>query len=55
MEHALGEGYARSWAGQVVHADLAGRTAQEALEAGAPPKQVWAVVWRALELPEDQR
>ena len=26
-------------------------TAEEALAAGTPPKQVWAAVWRALELP----
>ena len=30
---------------------LGGRTAVEALDAGIPPKQVWAAVWRVLELP----
>ncbi len=55
MEQALGAGYARSWADQFVMSDLGGRTASEALDAGVPPKQVWASVWRALELPARER
>jgi len=55
MDHALGERYARTWARTTVMADLEGRTAEEALAAGVPPKQVWAAVWRTLELPETQR
>jgi hypothetical protein len=55
MEHALGPSYARSWAQQVVIGDLDGRTAAEALAAGVPPKQVWAAVWQALELPASER
>ena len=51
MEKALGPTYYRVWASQFVMADLDGRTAQEALEAGVPPKRVWAAVWRALDLP----
>lgn len=51
LEHALGTGYYRSWADQYVIGDL-GRTATEALDAGVSPKQVWASVWRALDLPE---
>jgi hypothetical protein len=35
--------------------DLGGRTAAEALASGVPPKQVWAAVWRALDLPATQR
>ncbi|WP_457208972.1 DUF3046 domain-containing protein [Nocardioides sp. P5_C9_2] len=27
----------------------------EALDAGTPPKQVWAAVWRVLELPDSER
>ena len=27
----------------------------EALDAGVPPKQVWAAVWRQLELPDSER
>jgi hypothetical protein len=55
MEQALGVGYDRVWADQIVLGDLDGRTAREALDAGVPPKQVWRVVWRALELPDSER
>lgn len=55
MEEALGDDYAHSWASMFVMAELDSRTAEEALAAGIPPKQVWAAVWRALELPEKLR
>jgi hypothetical protein len=55
MEAALGGAYYRSWAGSFVLAELGGRTAQEALDAGVPPKQVWAAVWQALDLPARER
>lgn len=55
MDAALGEGYARFWAQQQVLADLDHRTPAEALEAGVAPKEVWAAVWRALELPSVDR
>jgi Protein of unknown function (DUF3046) len=55
MEHALGPAYARSWADLFVIGDLGGRTASEALAAGVPPKQVWAAVWKVLELPATER
>ena len=55
MKDALGDSYYRSWAGQFVMADLGGRTAEEALAAGVPPKQVWAAVWKALDLPARDR
>ena len=55
LEHSLGLAYARSWASQFVLAELGGRTAQEALASGESPKEVWAAVWRALELPASER
>lgn len=55
LESALGAGYAPSWASMYVMADLGGRTANEALEAGYSPKEVWAAVWSALDLPANQR
>ena len=55
LEEALGPGYHHVWASQFVMAELGGRTAQEALDAGVAPKDVWAAVWRALELPARQR
>jgi hypothetical protein len=51
LDLALGPAYARSWASLFVMADLGGRTAQQALDAGVAPKQVWRAVWAALELP----
>ncbi len=55
MEAALGAGYARHWAGQTVLGELGNRTPEEALAAGVAPKEVWAAVWRALELPPRDR
>ena len=55
MDAALGGGYARVWSSQHVLADLGGRTVDEALGAGEQPKDVWAAVWRALELPARER
>ena len=55
MEAALGGAYYRSWAGSYVMSELGGRTAQEALDAGIAPKQVWAAVWSALNLPARDR
>ena len=55
MEEALGPAYARSWAAQFVISELGGVTAQQALDRGVPPKEVWAAVWRALGLPPSAR
>jgi Protein of unknown function (DUF3046) len=55
IEAALGAGYARHWASQTVIAELGGRTPTEALDAGVTPKEVWAAVWRTLELPPVDR
>jgi hypothetical protein len=55
LERAQGRAYAAAWAQQYVMSDLGGRTAQEALDAGVPPKQVWAAVWTALGLPDTER
>lgn len=55
LERHLGESYYRVWAEQFVIADLGRRTPQEALDAGIPPKQVWAAVWEVLELPPAER
>jgi hypothetical protein len=55
MEHALGGAYAHAWADMHVLGDLGGRTVSQALAAGVPPKEVWAAVWQALELPPSER
>ncbi|UYM04542.1 DUF3046 domain-containing protein [Solicola gregarius] len=55
MYDHLGEGYARVWAGDQVLRELDGRTVEQALESGEPPKVVWRAVWSALELPASER
>lgn len=55
LESALPAGYAATWARMYVMSELGGRTAQQALDAGVAPKEVWAAVWRALDLPATQR
>jgi Protein of unknown function (DUF3046) len=55
METALGPAYARVWAQQQVLGALDGRTVEQALAAGVPPKRVWRAVADALSLPESQR
>jgi hypothetical protein len=55
MELVLGVAYAPVWARTQVLADLDGRTVQEALDSGVPPKAVWRSVCESLSLPESQR
>lgn len=55
LDHHLGPAYSRTWAEQQVLGGLGGRTPLEALDAGVPPKRVWAAVWEALELPATER
>lgn len=55
MDDALGAAYARTWASQYVMSALGGRTAEQALDAGVAPKEVWAAVWQALGLPDKDR
>jgi hypothetical protein len=55
MELVLGPAYAPVWARQQVLGDLGGRTVEQALEQGDPPKVVWRAVAEALSLPDSQR
>jgi hypothetical protein len=55
LDAVLGRDYSRTWAELTVVRELDGRTTQEALSAGVPPKHVWAAVRRHLELPESER
>ena len=55
MDDALGPAYARSWASMFVLSELGGRTVDEALAAGVPPKEVWRAVWAVLGLPARER
>ena len=55
LDHALGRARSRTWAELFVITELGSLTTVEALEAGVAPKQVWAAVWRVLELPDTER
>ena len=55
MEHHLGSGYARVWAREQSLRELGGRTVEQALADGVPPKAVWRAVWAVLELPARER
>lgn len=55
LEHHLGPAYARSWASQFAISSLGSQTAQEALDAGVPPLEVWRAVHAALRLPASDR
>lgn len=55
LDHHLGPAYSRTWADRQVLADLGHRTPRQALDAGVPPKEVWAAVAQALELPASER
>jgi hypothetical protein len=55
LERHLGASYVSVWAETFVIGDLDHRTVRDALDEGVPPKQVWAAVWKALELPASER
>lgn len=55
MDRHLGATYAQSWAQDQHLSDLGGRTVLQALDQGAPPKQVWQAVCGALHLPPGER
>jgi Protein of unknown function (DUF3046) len=55
LDRVLGLAYSRTWAETFVIADLGGRTVNQALAAGIPPKQVWREVAKALQLPASER
>ena len=55
MEQHLGPAYARSWAHDMVLAQLGARTVDQALAAGEDTKDVWRAVAANLELPARER
>jgi Protein of unknown function (DUF3046) len=55
MDQHLGPAYSRSWAHDVVLAELGGRTVDEALAAGLETKDVWRAVVAQLGLPARER
>lgn len=55
MEDEFGAGYARSVARDQVVAALGGRTADEALAAHVPPRQVWFALCDVMDVPSERR
>ncbi|HTY73486.1 MAG TPA: DUF3046 domain-containing protein [Actinomycetes bacterium] len=55
MEHHLGPAYARTWAHDIVLAELDNRTVDQALAGGVATKDVWRAVAAHLELPARER
>ena len=55
MEDEFGPTYAVSLARDLALDALGGRTAQEALDAGLPPRDVWLALCDAQEVPEARR
>ena len=51
----FGAAYAGSLARSHVMSALGGRTAVEALEAGAPPREVWLALCDDMDVPEERR
>lgn len=55
MDDEFGPVRAASLSRDHVFADLGGRTIEDALEAGAHPRQVWRVVCEAFDVPLSRR
>lgn len=55
MGARFGDAYAESVARDLVIAQLSGRTVEQALAAGVPPKEVWHAVCEATEVPISER
>lgn len=55
MAEEFGEIRAEMLAQDHVLSALGGRTVDEALEAGMPPKDVWRVICDEFEIPEERR
>ncbi|MEI5585182.1 MULTISPECIES: DUF3046 domain-containing protein [unclassified Agromyces] len=54
VEQEFGAGYGTVVVNDLVLPDLGGRTAAEALAAGASPREVWLAVCRATDVPESR-
>lgn len=55
MDDEFGPAYSRVLADRQVLGALSGRTAAQAIEAGVPPKQVWAVICDVMDVPPERR
>ena len=55
MEGEFGAGYAHTLARHQVLGSLGDRTAEDALGAGMPPREVWHALCDAMDVPEGRR
>jgi hypothetical protein len=55
MERRFGVAYARSYAADMVLAELGSRTVDQALAQGEDAKAVWRAVWEATQAPASDR
>lgn len=55
LDTVFGSAYARTLSRRLVLTDLGDRTAEEALEAGIPPRDVWHALCDEMEVPESAR
>lgn len=55
MDDEFGAGYSRVLAADLVLSQVGGRTAQQALAEGVPPKTVWLAVCDMQDVPTERR
>ena len=54
MDDEFGAGYSRVLSSSLVLAGVGGRTADQALSAGVPPKQVWLALCEVQDVPPER-
>ncbi|AXJ10637.1 DUF3046 domain-containing protein [Arthrobacter sp. PM3] len=55
MDDEFGAGYSRVLGNSLVLAGVGGRTADQALSAGVPPRQVWLALCDVQDVPPERR
>ena len=55
MDDEFGAGYSRVLSSSLVLAGVGGRTADQALRAGIPPRQVWLALCDVQDVPPERR
>jgi hypothetical protein len=55
MDDEFGAGYSRVLSNSLVLAGVGGRTADQALRAGVPPRQVWLALCEVQDVPPERR
>ncbi|MGY2743003.1 DUF3046 domain-containing protein [Pseudarthrobacter sp. O4] len=55
MDDEFGAGYSRVLSSSLVLSGVGGRTADQALSAGVPPRQVWLALCEVQDVPPERR